>query len=125
MLGAVRRRFYDIHVANGSVAASQSQPANLYAQYALTYAVDAAKGVKLSAGQPGGGAPTLQNVTYQGDTNLADPIVAPFVTKTATTLTLASPVDGLPGSFTTTAVSDGTLWGNVYGQAHGGVCSSS
>ena len=112
-------------IGNGSVTASQSQPANLYAQYALTYAVDAAKGVKLSAGQPGGGAPTLQNVTYQGDTNLADPIVAPFVTKTATTLTLASPVDGLPGSFTTTAVSDSTLWGNVYGQAHGGVCASS
>ena len=64
-------------IGNGSVAASQSQPANLYAKYALTYAVDAAKGVKLSAGQPGGGAPTLQNVTYQGDTNLADPIVAP------------------------------------------------
>jgi ABC-type sugar transport system substrate-binding protein len=112
-------------IGNGSVTASQSQPANLYAQYALTYAVDAAKGVKLSAGQPGGGAPTLQNVTYQGDTNLADPIVAPFVTKAATTLTLASPVDGLPGSFTTTAVSDQTLWGNVYGQAHGGVCASS
>ena len=70
-------------IGNGSVTASQSQPANLYAQYALTYAVDAAKGVKLAAGQPGGGAPTLQNVTYQGDTNLADPIVAPFVTKTA------------------------------------------
>ena len=112
-------------IGNGSVTASQSQPANLYAQYALTYAVDAAKGVKLSAGQPGGGAPTLQNVTYQGDTNLADPIVAPFVTKTATTLTLSSPVDGLPGSFTTPAVSDSTLWGNVYGQAHGGVCASS
>ncbi len=112
-------------VSNGSVAASQSQPANLYAQYALTYAVDAAKGVKLSAGQPGGGAPTLQNVTYQGDTNLADPIVAPFVTKTASTLTVASPVDGLPGSFSTTAVSDATLWGNAYGQAHGGVCASS
>ena len=112
-------------VGNGSVAASQSQPANLYAQYALTYAVDAANGVKLSAGQPGGGAPTLQNVTYQGDTNLADPIVAPFVTKSATSLTLASPVDGLPASFTTTAVSDQTLWGNVYGQAHGGVCASS
>jgi len=112
-------------IGNGSVTASQSQPANLYAQYALTYAVDAAKGVKLSAGQPGGGAPTLQNVSYQGDTNLADPIVAPFVTKTATTLTLSSPVDGLPGSFTTTAVSDSTLWGNVYGQAHGGVCASS
>jgi simple sugar transport system substrate-binding protein/ribose transport system substrate-binding protein len=112
-------------IGNGSVAASQSQPANLYAQYALTYAVDAAKGVKLAAGQPGGGAPALQNVTYQGDTNLADPIVAPFVTKSATSLTLGSPVDGLPASFTTTPVSDSSLWGNVYGQAHGGVCASS
>ena len=113
------------HISNGSVTASQSQPANLYAQYALTYAVDAAKGIKLAAGQPGGGAPTLQNVTYQGDTNLADPIVAPFVTKSATTLTLSSPVDGLPGTVTTTPVTDQTLWGNVYGAAHGGVCSSS
>jgi ABC-type sugar transport system substrate-binding protein len=32
-------------IANGSLDASQSQPANLYAQYALTYAADAAKGV--------------------------------------------------------------------------------
>ena len=112
-------------IGNGSVSASQSQPANLYAQYALTYAVDAAKGVKLAAGQPGGGAPALQNVSYQGDTNLADPIVAPFVTKAATTLSLTSPVDGLPASFTTTAVSDQTLWGNAYGQSHGGVCASS
>jgi ABC-type sugar transport system substrate-binding protein len=112
-------------IGNGSLDASQSQPANLYAQYALTYAVDAAKGVTLAAGQPGGGAPTLQNVTYQGDTNLSDPIVAPFVTKTAQTLTLPSPVDQLPASFTTNAVTDSTLWGNVYGAAHGGVCSSS
>jgi len=112
-------------ISNGSVSASQSQPANLYAQYALTYAVDAAKGVKLAVGQPGGGAPALANVSYQGDTNLADPIVAPFVTKSAATLTLTSPVDGLPGSVTTTPVSDASLWGNVYGSAHGGVCSSS
>jgi simple sugar transport system substrate-binding protein/ribose transport system substrate-binding protein len=112
-------------IGKGTVSASQSQPANLYAQYALTYAVDAAKGVTLKAGQPGGGAPALQNVSYQGDTNLADPIVAPFVTKTATKLTLAKPVDGLPAAFTTTPVSDQSLWGNVYGQAHGGVCSSS
>jgi ABC-type sugar transport system substrate-binding protein len=112
-------------ISNGSVSASQSQPANLYAQYALTYAVDAAKGVALSAGQPGGGAPALQNVSYQGDTNLADPIVAPFVTKTAASLTLASPVDGLSASLTTTPVTDQTLWGNVYGSAHGGVCASS
>jgi simple sugar transport system substrate-binding protein/ribose transport system substrate-binding protein len=112
-------------ITNGSLAASQSQPADLYAKYALTYAVDAAKGVKLAPGQPGGGAPTLQNVTYQGDTNLADPIVAPFVTKDAITLTVSSPVDGLPGSVTTNAVTDSALWGNVYGAAHGGVCSSS
>ena len=112
-------------IGNGSVTASQSQPANLYAQYALTYAEDAAKGVTLSAGQPGGGAPTLQNVSYDGDSNLADPIVAPFVTKSATMLSLTSPVDGLPASFTSTAVSDADLWGNVYGAAHGGVCAAS
>jgi ribose transport system substrate-binding protein len=112
-------------IGNGSVAASQSQPADLYAKYALSYAVDAAKGVKHAVGDPGGGAPKLENVTYQGDTNLADPIVAPFVTKSAMTLTLASPVDGLPATLTTTAVSDQSLWGNVYGQAHGGVCASS
>jgi simple sugar transport system substrate-binding protein/ribose transport system substrate-binding protein len=112
-------------IGNGSVAASQSQPADLYAKYALAYAVDAAKGVKHAVGDPGGGAPKLENVTYQGDTNLADPIVAPFVTKSATTLTLASSVDGLPATLTTTPVSDQTLWGNVYGQAHGGVCASS
>jgi len=77
------------------------------------------------AGEPGGGAPALQNVTYQGDTNLADPIVAPFVTKAQATLTLATPVAGLPATVTTTAVTDQTLWGNVYGNAHGGVCTSS
>jgi len=112
-------------IGNGSVTASQSQPANLYAQYALTYAEDAAKGVTLSAGQPGGGAPALQNVSYDGDTNLADPIVAPFVTKSATKLSLTTPVDGLPASFTSTSVSDADLWGNVYGAAHGGVCAAS
>jgi ABC-type sugar transport system substrate-binding protein len=112
-------------IGNGTVAASQSQPANLYAQYALTYALDAAKGMKLAVGQPGGGAPSLQNVTYQGDTNLADPIVAPFVTKAQESLTVGSPVDGLPGSVTTTPVTDSSLWGNVYGTAHGGICSAS
>ncbi|HEY5393989.1 MAG TPA: sugar ABC transporter substrate-binding protein [Trebonia sp.] len=112
-------------IGGGSVTASQSQPANLYAQYALTYAADAAKGVTVSAGQPGGGAPALENVSYDGDTNLADPIVAPFVTKSATKLSLTTPVDGLPASFTTTPVSDADLWGNVYGAAHGGVCAAS
>ena len=112
-------------IGSGSVSASQSQPANLYAQYALTYAVDAAKGVKLAVGQPGGGAPTLQDVSYQGDSNLADPIVAPFVTKAQATLTVSTAVDGLPGTVATTPVSDAALWGNVYGVAHGGVCAAS
>lgn len=112
-------------IGNGTVSASQSQPANLYAQYALTYAKDAAEGKTLKVGQPGGGAPALQNVSFDGDTNLADPIVAPFVTKSAMTLSVKTPVDGLPASVTTTPVSDASLWGNVYGKAHGGVCSAS
>jgi len=111
-------------ISNGTVSASQSQPANLYAFWALKYALDAANGVTLSAGQPGGGAPTLQMVSYSGDTNLGDPIVAPFVTKTAQTFTI-TPVDGESGSVTTTPVSNSALWGNVYGNAHGGVCSAS
>ncbi len=48
----------------------------------------------------------------------------PFVTKAAQNLTV-TPVDGLSGSVATTPVSDSSLWGNVYGNAHGGVCSSS
>ena len=110
-------------ISKGLTSASQSQPANLYAYWALKYAMDAANGVTLKAGQPGGGAPTLQPVSYQGDTNLADPIVAPFVTKNATTFTI-KPVDGLPGTVTTTPVSNTQLWGNVYGNAHGGVCNA-
>jgi hypothetical protein len=77
----------------------------------------------LKPGDPGGGAPALQTLTYQGDTNLGDPIVAPFVTKTAQTLTV-TPVDGLSGTVSTTPVTDAQLWGNVYGAAHGGVCSA-
>jgi ABC-type sugar transport system substrate-binding protein len=111
------------YISKGTVSASQSQPANLYAYWALKYAVDAANGVKLQPGQPGGGAPTLQMVTYQGDSNLADPIVAPFVTKTATTFTV-KPTSGLPGTVASTPVTDAQLWGNVYGAAHGGVCST-
>jgi simple sugar transport system substrate-binding protein/ribose transport system substrate-binding protein len=111
-------------IAAGTVSASQSQPANLYAEYALTYAVDAAKGVKLKAGEKGGGAPTLQEVSYDNDTNLADPIVAPFVTKTAISLNV-TPVDGLSGKAESTAVTNKTLWGNVFGAAHGGVCNAS
>ncbi len=112
-------------IQQGTLDAAQSQPANLYAQYALQYAIDAAKGVTHKVGDTGGGAPTLQNVTYNGDTNLADPIVAPFVTATQQTFTLAKPVADNPASLTSTPVTDATLWGNVYGAAHGGVCASS
>ena len=111
-------------IAAGKVSASQSQPANLYAEYALKYAVDAAKGVKLKAGETGGGAPKLQEVSYDNDTNLADPIVAPFVTKTAVALTV-TPVDGLSAKAESTAVTNNTLWGNVFGASHGGVCNAS
>jgi ABC-type sugar transport system substrate-binding protein len=110
-------------ITNGTTNASQSQPANLYAEWALKYAVDAAKGVVLEAGDPGGGAPALQMLTYDGDANLGDPIIAPFVTKTTQTLTV-KPVDGLSGTVSTTPVSDSQLWGNVYGSEHGGVCSA-
>ena len=54
-------------VSQGTLTASQSQPANLYAYWALKYAQDAAKGVKLTAGEPGGGAPTLAMVSFGGD----------------------------------------------------------
>jgi simple sugar transport system substrate-binding protein/ribose transport system substrate-binding protein len=54
--------------------------------------------------------------------NLGDPIVAPFVTKTKMTIT-GKGVPGAVGKLVTTPVSDAKLWGNVYGKAHGGVCS--
>lgn len=111
-------------VSQGTLTASQSQPANLYAYWALKYAQDAAKGVKLTAGEPGGGAPTLAMVSFGGTSNLGDPIVPPFVTKSAQTLQV-TPVDGLSGAVATTPVTNASLWGNVYGNAHGGVCSSS
>jgi ABC-type sugar transport system substrate-binding protein len=111
-------------ISQGTLTASQSQPANLYAYWALKYAKDAATGVKLTAGEPGGGAPTLAMVSFGGDSNLGDPIVPPFVTKSAQTLQV-TPVDGLSGAVATTPVTNAALWGNVYGTAHGGVCSSS
>jgi ribose transport system substrate-binding protein len=109
-------------ISKGLLSASQSQPANLYAYWALKYAVDAAKNVALKPGDPGGGAPKLQMISYQGDSNLGDPIVAPFVTKGAQTFHVTG-VSGLSGDVTSTAVTNSQLWGNVYGQAHGGVCS--
>jgi ABC-type sugar transport system substrate-binding protein len=109
-------------IERGYMSAASSQPANLYAQGALTYALDAAEGKVLKVGQPAVGAPTLQNVTYKGDVNLGDPIVAPFVTKTALTLT-GKGVPTVATPIKTTAVTDAKLWGNVYGKAHGGVCA--
>jgi len=111
-------------ITRGDLAAASSQPANLYAQGALTYALDSAKGMTLKVGGSAIGAPSLQNVSYKGDSNLGDPIVAPFVTKTTLHLT-GKAIPGAPGSITTTPVTDANLWGNVYGAAHGGVCSSS
>lgn len=111
-------------ISQGTLTASQSQPANLYAYWALKYAQDAANGVKLAPGQPGGGAPTLQMVSFGGTSNLGDPIVPPFVTKSAQTFHV-TPVAGLSGAVATTPVTNTSLWGNVYGNAHGGVCSSS
>ena len=109
-------------ITRGDLSFASSQPANLYAQAALTYAMDAAKGVVLKVGQSGIGAPALADVTYKGDVNLADPIVAPFVTKTKMTLS-GKGIPGAPGTITTTPVSDPTLWGNTYGASHGGDCS--
>jgi simple sugar transport system substrate-binding protein/ribose transport system substrate-binding protein len=111
-------------ISRGTLTASQSQPANLYAYWALKYAQDAAKGVKLAPGQPGGGAPALEMVSFGGTSNLGDPIVPPFVTKSAQTFHV-TPVAGLSGAVATTPVTNASLWGNVYGNAHGGVCSSS
>jgi len=111
-------------ISRGTLTASQSQPANLYAYWALKYAQDAAKGVKLAPGQPGGGAPALEMVSFGGTSNLGDPIVPPFVTKAAQTFHV-TPVAGLSGAVATTPVTNTSLWGNVYGNAHGGVCSSS
>ncbi len=109
-------------IQRGDLAFASSQPANLYAQAALTYGLDAARGVVLKVGDPGIGAPALANVNYKGDVNLADPIVAPFVTKTKLHLNVKG-IPGAPGSITTTPVTDPSLWGNTYGKAHGGVCS--
>ena len=109
-------------ITRGDLAAASSQPANLYAQGALTYALDSAKGMTLKVGGSAIGAPSLQNVSYKGDSNLGDPIVAPFVTKTTLHLT-GKAIPGAPGSITTTPVTDANLWGNVYGAAHGGDCS--
>ncbi len=112
-------------IGKGTLTASQSQPATLYAKYALTYAKDAATGVAVHVGQAGGGGAKIATVSYKGDTNLTDPIIAPLVTSTPHTLTVAHPVLGLPASSKTSSYKSNSLWGNQYGAAHGGVCAAS
>jgi len=112
-------------IRKGILAASQSQPATLYARDALVYARDAATGVTVHAGERARGGGRIERITYRHDTNLTDPVNAPFVTRRATTLKVAHPVDGLPGRIHTVAVTDRSLWGNQYGARHGGVCKVS
>ena len=61
-------------------------------------------------------------MSFLKDTNLGDPIVGPLVTKKAIHFN-AKGFAGAPGNFTSIAVTDPTLWGNVYGKAHGGDCA--
>ena len=101
---------------------SQSQPANLYAEWSLKFAIDALQGVKLHAGEMFGGL-ALVSQTYSGDTNLGYPIVAPFITKTAMTLHVKNyTVSGqtLGGTIQTTPVTNHSTWGWSYTAAHGG-----
>ena len=110
------------YIQQGWMDFASSQPANLYAEGAVKYALDAAKGVKLKVGDRGLTSAPLAHVSYKGDVQLTDPIVAPFVTKSK--LRISGPrTDGQPSSFNTTAVSNPALWGNVYGKSHGGVCN--
>jgi len=110
------------YIQQGWMDFASSQPANLYSEGAVKYAVDAARGVVHKVGDSGLTSAPLAHVSYKGDVQLTDPIVAPFVTKTQ--LTISGPAtDGQPASFTTTPVTAPTLWGNVYGAAHGGICN--
>jgi simple sugar transport system substrate-binding protein/ribose transport system substrate-binding protein len=107
------------YINNGLMAGAQAQPANLYAEGALKYAIDAAKGVKLKVGSPGLSGEKLADVSFLGDSNLGDPIVGPLVTKTAMTFKEMGIV-GAPGNFTSIAVTNPTLWGNVFGATQSG-----
>lgn len=110
------------NIEHNATDAAQSQPANLYAEWSLKFAIDAVNGVKLHAGESFGGL-SLINQTYSGDTNLGYPIVAPLITKTAMTLHVKSYTVGgqtLGGTVQTTAVTDHSTWGWVYTGAHGG-----
>lgn len=65
-------------IADGTLDATISQPANLYAQYAVKYARDALSGTTYAKGQrAASGAGPLVTVAK----NLEDPIKAPLVTK--------------------------------------------
>jgi len=110
------------NIEHGASDASQSQPANLYAEWSLKFAIDAVNGVTLHAGEKFGGL-ALVKQTYSGDSNLGYPIVAPFITKTAMTLhvkpyTVSGQTVG--GTVTTTAVTNHSTWGWTYTLAHGG-----
>ncbi|HTW08314.1 MAG TPA: substrate-binding domain-containing protein [Acidimicrobiales bacterium] len=110
------------NIEHGATDAAQSQPANLYAEWSLKFAIDAIQGVKLRAGESFSGL-SLVSQTYSGDTNLGYPIVAPFITQKAMTLHLKSyTINGttLGGTVATTPVSDHSTWGWVYTKQHGG-----
>lgn len=80
-------------IRNGQIDATVSQPADLYAQYALYYAQAALQGKTFKPGPTDHGS-TI--VTY-GDGNLEDQLPAPLVTKAN--------------------VNDTSLWGNTVGQS--------
>jgi len=64
--------------------------------------------------------PKLEDVNYSGDTNLADPIVAPFVTKTTDQLNAMRHPGGSRQDHNH-ADHQRKPVGNTYGAAHGGV----
>ena len=71
-------------INSGLMAGAQSQPANLYAQGALSTRWTQRRASSSRSGSRASALRRLPNVSYLNDTNLGDPIVAPFVTKTAT-----------------------------------------
>jgi simple sugar transport system substrate-binding protein/ribose transport system substrate-binding protein len=80
-------------IKSGQIDATVSQPADLYAQYALYYAKAALAGKTFKPGPTDHGSVI---VTY-GDGNLEDQLPAPLVTKAN--------------------VDDKSLWGNTLGQS--------
>ncbi len=86
------------YISRGWMDFASSQPANLYAEGAVKYAVNAANAVVLKVGEAGLTSAPLAHVSYKGDVQLTDPIVAPFVTKTQLTLTGPQPTGSQPAS---------------------------